>query len=461
LIKVYAMIGLPTESDDDLEELVRLAEDILAAGRRVTGGRKVQVKVSVGCFVPKAWTPFQWQPYAGVEELRRRIRFLKERFRRIRGARLTWSDPEEAALEALLSRGGRQLSSTIERAHDLGAVFDGWTDYVDLKAWRAALDQTGVDVDRELGERVLSEALPWDFMDAGVRKGFLKAEWRRALRETETEDCKWGHCYRCGIPGDGEDTRLAPTTLPVLGEALPENERPKAAAYKLRPEPRTPPAAEEKPQPPVHRRYRFVFTKGGDARWLSHRQVMDALERMVRAARLPVRFTEGYNPHIRLSMGPALPVGYEGRAEVFDVDCTAPLRPHHLERANSLLPEGVQILDARPLLPGVPKLGRVVAAARYRIAVTDGIDPWPESEARLSEEIRNGIRRWQLLDNGDLLVELNARQDNQLSVKKLLLALGVAGDRVARVPVIREMLVLEARNRGRDSSKTEPEVQVS
>jgi radical SAM family uncharacterized protein/radical SAM-linked protein len=463
LIKVYAMIGLPTETDEDLEELARLAEDLLAAGRRVTGGRKVQVKVSVGCFVPKAWTPFQWQPYAGVEELRRRIRFLKERFKRIRGARLTWSDPEEGALEALLSRGGRQLSATIERAHDLGAVFDGWTDHIDLEAWRRACEQTGVDIDNELGERALSGALPWDFIDAGVRKGFLKGEWRRALRETATEDCKWGRCYRCGIPGDGDDTRLAPATLPVLGESLPEADRPKAAAYTLRPEPRTPPVVEEKPQPPVHRRYRFVFTKSGDARWLSHRQLMDLLERMVRAARLPVRFTEGYNPHIRLSMGPALPVGYEGRAEVFDLDCTAPLRPQHLQRANALLPEGVEILDARPLLPGVPKLGRVVAAARYRIASTEDIDPWPASEAELSDQIRDGVRRWQILDDGDLAVELNARQEDgpQLSVKKLLLALGVAEDRVSRVPVTREMLIMEARDTKRKPSKPNTEVSPS
>ena len=463
LIKVYAMIGLPTETDDDLEELARLAEEILAAGRRVTGGRKVQVKVSVGCFVPKAWTPFQWQAFAGVDELSRRIAQLKKRFRRIRGARLTWSEPEEAALESILSRGGRGLSVAIERAHDLGAVFDGWTDFINLEAWQRALEETGVDVDCELGERELAEALPWDFIDAGVRKGFLKGEWRRALRETETEDCKWGHCYRCGIPGDGEDTQLAMTTLPVVGETLPEADRPKAAAYRLKPEPRIPPAPIAKPQPPVYRRYRFVFTKMGDARWLSHRQLMDALERMIRAAGLPVRYTEGFNPHIRISMGPALPVGYEGRAENFDVDCTAPLRKQHLDRANAMLPEGIEILDARPLLPGAPKLGRSVAAARYRVGTIAGIDSWPEDELALPDEMRCAVRRWRLLEDGSLLVDLNVRQEDgpQLSVKKLMLALGVHEQQVLRVPVTREMLVLEARDKGRGTAPESPEVAVS
>ncbi|HSN57619.1 MAG TPA: TIGR03960 family B12-binding radical SAM protein, partial [Candidatus Sulfomarinibacteraceae bacterium] len=203
-IKVYAMIGLPTETDDDLEELARLAEELVRTGRRIRG-RKVEVKVSVGCFVPKPWTPFQWQPFAGVEELGRRIRLLKDRFRRVKGARLTWAEPEEAALEALLSRGGRELAGTIERAHDLGAVFDGWHDHLNLDAWRRAVSETGVDLERELGGRELGETLPWDVVDAGVRKGFLKAEWRRALKEEATQDCKWGTCYQCGIPGDGAD----------------------------------------------------------------------------------------------------------------------------------------------------------------------------------------------------------------------------------------------------------------
>jgi uncharacterized protein (DUF2344 family) len=187
---------------------------------------------------------------------------------------------------------------------------------------------------------------------------------------------------------------------------------------------------------------------------------MDALERMIRAAGLPVRYTEGFNPHIRLSMGPALPVGYAGRAENFDVDCTAPLRNQHLDRANALLPDGVEILDARPLLPGAPKLGRLVAAARYRVA---GVEQWPESETGLPEEIRAGVRSWKQLDDGALLVELNARQEDgpQLSVKKLLLALGIHEERIPRIPVTREMLVLEARKKSRGPTEESSEALVS
>jgi len=449
LLKVYAMIGLPTETDDDLEELAVLAEDLVRVGRELRGG-KVEVKVSVGCFVPKAWTPFQWQPFVAPDELRRRIGLLKARFRRIKGARLTWSDPDESALEALLSRGDRRLSATIERAHDLGAVFDGWSDHLDLEAWRQALADTGIDLAVELGERDPSNPLPWDVIDAGVRKSYLRAEWRRAQRELQTQDCKWGHCYRCGIPGDGDDTRLAPATLPVIGDPLPEDQRPKAAAYRLRPEPRVPSAPVQERQPPVWRRVRFTYSKTGDARFLSHRQTMDALERVLRAAGVPVRYTEGFNPHVRLSMAPALPLGHEGAAEVFDVDCTAPVRPHHLETCNRLLPDGIRLLDCDPLVPGAPALGKAIRTARYLVAPTDR--PWPASPP---EATREGIRDWQLQPDGGLRLELNLRQTDgpTPSVKKVAGACGVATEDIPRLRVVRERLTLgPPSRRGRDEA---------
>ncbi len=451
-IKVYAMIGLPTETDDDLEELAVLAEDLASTGRRIRG-RRVEIKVSVGCFVPKAWTPFQWQPFVAVDELHRRIRWLKSRFRKIKGARLTWSNPEESALEALLSRGGRELSHTIERAHDRGAVFDGWHDHLDLDAWTNAIEETGIDLERQLGERQLGDPLPWDIIDAGVRKNYLKAEWRRALRETETEDCKWGHCSRCGIPGDGAETRLADGSLPLVGDALPRADHPKAAAYRLRPEPRILPPADDQAQTPVYRRHRFTFTKHGDARYLSHRQIMDALERALRAGRVPVRYTEGYNPHIRLSMGPALGVGHEGDAELFDVDCTAPVRREHVAATNRLLPIGVEITAVTPLLDGAPSLGKMISASRYRVAPVAGA-PWPDEPTAVDGTTADAILRWQVCGDGSLIVDLNARQTAGpvAGIRQLLTELGVGADEIGTLEVRRERLILSPARRAERSA---------
>ncbi len=446
-IKVYAMIGLPTETDDDLDELAVLAERLAAAGRRIRG-RKVQIKVSVGCFVPKPWTPFQWQPFVPADEQMRRIELLKHRFRRIKAARLTWSNPDESALEALLSRGGRELAATIERAHDLGAVFDGWHDHLDLEAWRQAIVDTEVDVDRELGERTFDQPLPWDVVGAGVRKGYLKAEWRRALREIATEDCKWGRCTRCGIPGDGDDTVLASPGLPLIGEAMAETDRPKAAAYRLRPEPRLPPSPDDSPQLPLYRRHRLTFTKLGDARFLSHRQIMDALERALRAGRVPVRYTEGFNPHIRLSMGPALGVGHEGSAELLDVDCTASVLPHHIAAVNRLLPEGVEITGVTPLLDGAPSLGKMISASRYVVGPTAGTR-WPDTTAALERTTEQAVLRWHVLDDGSLSVDLNARQKSGpvTSIKQVLGELGVPDEQLGALRIRRDRLVLSPPSR--------------
>ncbi len=443
LIKVYAMIGLPTETDEDLEELVRLTEQLVAMGRRIRG-RKVEVKVSVGCFVPKAWTPFQWEPFSGVEELERRIGLLRRRFRRIRGARLTWNEPREAALETILSRGDRRLGPVICRAHDLGAVFDGWNEQLDLGAWERALEEHGIDVEAALGEKDIHGPLPWDLIDAGVRKGYLKAELRRSRNEAATEDCKWGHCYRCGIPGDGGDIRLAAAKLPRPPEDVPApvaavSRDPDRSARPLHP---GPPAQ----QPAVHRKYRCTFAKRGDARYLSPRQVMDALERALRAAGVPVHYTEGYNPHIRLSMGPALPLGTEGLAESFDVDCTAAVGRHHMEAVNRRLPEGLEILDATPLLPGAPSLGKLADAARYRVAPLPE-RPWPGDPGELPPQIRDAVNRWELPEDGTLRLELALRTPtgSAPSLKKVLLALGVAEEELPLVRVVREAVLLRRR----------------
>jgi len=434
LVKVYAMVGLPTETDEDLEALVDLAQELAAAGRRIRSHR-AQVKVAVASFIPKPWTPFQWQPFGPLPELERRMQVLRERLRRASGVRLVLSNPRQSALEALLARGDRSLAATIERAHDLGAVFDGWSDHLDLEAWRRAIADTGVDLERELGPRSMDQLLPWDVVDAGVRKSFLKAEWRRAMTETVTPDCRRGECLRCGIPGDGDDIRLTPQVVGTGGSDVPAPAATAAAA---------PHARGDRSQPPVFRRYRCTFAKRGHARYLSHRQVMGALERALRAADVPTRYTEGFNPHIRLSMGPALAVGHEGLAELFDVDCTAPLRDNHVHTSNRFLPEGLELVGAQDLVPGAKSLGKMVAAGRYRIACRT-IDDWERRVAGAEAALGVSVRRWSVDKEGSLCVELNLRQGNGPtgSIKGLLAELGVGPDELALCRVTRELLLLE------------------
>jgi radical SAM family uncharacterized protein/radical SAM-linked protein len=403
LIKVYTMIGLPTETKSDLDELVTLVEDILARGRK--HGRK-QVNVSVGSFVPKSWTPFQWAPFDGVETLQKKLVYLKDRFRRVRGARMKWHEPREAEIECALSRGDRRMAGVLHRAWTMGVRFDGWNEHFRHDLWTKAFEAEGIPKDSYLRAYDTDEVLPWDVLDVSITKRFLQIELIKAKREWRTEDCKWGHCYACGVPGNGEDTVLAKSlpvvSLPLRPEAVsiaagerltlsaPVAQRPSApkAAYRQKAMPDLASAARRVPRQGQRVfRHRVTFTKTGDARLLSHRNTMDVLERAIRAAGLPARYSEGFNPHMKLSMGPALPLGLESRHEVFDVEGNAPFDADAAGRINEKLPPGIAVVELRQLSPADPALSKAVKSARYSVRLDS-----EEHIARVGDALANGWR---------------------------------------------------------------------
>jgi radical SAM family uncharacterized protein len=395
LIKVYTMIGLPTEADADLDELVTLVRDILAQGRR--HGVKPTVHVSIGSFVPKSFTPFQWFPFDGVETLQRKLAYLKERFRSVKGAKLKWHEPKEAEIEALLSLGDRRMSAALLEVWKRGGRFDGWSEHFSWERWNEALEAAGIPKERHLRAKETTEPLPWDVVDASIKKRWLEIEWKKSLREMLTEDCKWGHCYACGVPGNGKDTVLASPmpALPVFAAAPPPDaaraseleagrgsayaEPAKGAAYRQKATPDLLPLRERRsvggaaaPVPETARTVRFTFEKLGDTRYLSHRNTMDVLERALRAARLPLRYTEGYNPHPRMSMGPALPLGQESRHELFDVDVLEAISAEHVAAVNARLPEGLRVTACHDLPKGARSLGATATEAVYRFVLPNG-----------------------------------------------------------------------------------------
>jgi len=373
LIKVYTMIGLPTETEADLDELVTLVEGILAQGRK--HGRK-NVNVSVGSFVPKSWTPFQWAPFDGVALLESKLAHLKDRFRRVRGAKMKWHEPREAEIECVLSRGDRRAGRILHTAWKSGVRFDGWTEHFRYDLWTKAFDAEGIPKESYLRAHDLDEILPWDVLDVSIKKRWLQIELLKAKKEMRTEDCKWGHCYACGVPGNGEDTVLARgmTALPAFDAATAPVSDPaayrdvaKGAAYRQKAMPDLPAASRRVAPGDQVFRHRVAFSKTGDARLLSHRNTMDVLERAIRAAGLPARYTEGFNPHMKLSMGPALALGGESRHEVFDVDGRAPFPADAAARINAKLPDGVEVLEVRTVAAGEPSLAKAVKGARYAV----------------------------------------------------------------------------------------------
>ncbi len=212
-VKLYFMIGLPTETDEDVRGIGALVGRVLAAAREATpadqrGG--VRVGVSVSTFVPKAHTPFQWEPQIPLEEVGRRHGILREAMPH-KGVDLSWHDPDASFLEGVLARGGREVADVIEAAWRAGAVFDAWSEEFDLGIWLDAMARCGVDGTGLANEpRGPDRPLPWDHIDTGLARRFLLSERERAYSGVITEDCTFTDCTGCGVcPSLGVDIRLS------------------------------------------------------------------------------------------------------------------------------------------------------------------------------------------------------------------------------------------------------------
>lgn len=207
-IKLYFMIGLPGETEEDVQAIADLVRAVLAQGREVIG-RRAQVHASVGTFVPKPHTPFQWAPTDTAETIRAKQRLLRQALRRDRNIRLSLVDPEETLLEAWLSRGDRRLAEVVYRAWQKGAKFDAWDEGRRLDLWLAAFAESGLNPDFYAHRRrLIDEPFPWDHISVAVRKEFLAQDYLRSQQGETRIDCRH-RCYACGILPTFADLRFA------------------------------------------------------------------------------------------------------------------------------------------------------------------------------------------------------------------------------------------------------------
>jgi len=197
-LKLYFMLGLPTETEEDVEQIVQLVAKIRSVGRTAKGGMP-QIRISLSTFIPKPHTPFQWVAQESEQQLSAKHELLKLRLRR-KGSRLSWQEPKVSLLEAALSRGDRRLGKVIYGAWKSGSTFDAWDEHFDYQKWLRAFDENGLEPDfYAQRERPLDEPLPWAHIDAGVTSAFLKREYQRAVEGKETPDCRYQSCTACGL----------------------------------------------------------------------------------------------------------------------------------------------------------------------------------------------------------------------------------------------------------------------
>jgi radical SAM superfamily enzyme YgiQ (UPF0313 family) len=215
-IKLYFLIGLPTETDEDTLGIATLARQCVAIGRKYN--KTASITVSVGGFVPKGFTPFQWFGQNTMEELQRKVHLLRDELRRDHQVKLKWHDPKATMAEGIASRGDRRIGAVIEHVWRNGGTFQEWSEHFDLQLWLDGLEEAGLTVeDTVYRHRHEDEILPWDHLSAGLHKDFLWQDWRDALAEVGLEDCRWTPCYDCGACTGYSIEHVVASAVPPAG----------------------------------------------------------------------------------------------------------------------------------------------------------------------------------------------------------------------------------------------------
>ncbi|HUI45565.1 MAG TPA: TIGR03960 family B12-binding radical SAM protein [Nitrospirota bacterium] len=358
VLKLYFMIGLPTETEEDLDGIIRLTLDLLTLGKTATK-RHVQINITVSTFVPKPHTPFQWFGQATREMIEAKQAYLAKGLR-MKGIVLKPHNPETSLIEGAFARGDSSVGRVIEEAVRLGCRFDGWSECFDFKKWEQAFRACSMDPAAYACRKFdQDEPLSWDFIHTGVTKKFLQQEYRRAVEETVTENCRV-QCEACGIGClEGGTPQLGMPTKTIQKIQQMAYTGSAGSAGRVHP-------AEVKPR----HRIRVKFSKTGRLRFLSHLDLMNLFQRAAARASVPIAFSHGFNPHPKIAFGPAISVGMESTSEYLDMETSAFINLLETTKAlNSTLPDGLRILESRMIPSKTPSLSGSISRYRYEIDV--------------------------------------------------------------------------------------------
>jgi radical SAM family uncharacterized protein/radical SAM-linked protein len=339
-LKLYFMIGLPTETDEDIQAINDMAFKALKIAKRNIN-RFVNISITVSPFVPKSHTPFQWHGQIPIDETRKKLQYLKKTINN-KKFKYKGHNEEMSLLEAVFARGDEKLSVLIEKAWELGCRLDGWSDIFDFSKWIEAMGKTGID-GPFYAERYIKkdEVLPWDNIDIGVKKDFLCREYENAMKGEKTLDCR-KVCNACGLECQKDRDGLCMTGITDRrSRTTHHNEKV---------------------------RVRAQFSKTGIMRCLSHLEVVSVILRGMRRAKMPLDFSQGFSPKPLISFGPSLSVGVAGEKEYFDMEVFIPFDvKFYMDVLNNTLPEGIRIQKMAIIPKNEPSLSSFIKRYEYEI----------------------------------------------------------------------------------------------
>ncbi|HKQ71106.1 MAG TPA: TIGR03936 family radical SAM-associated protein, partial [Polyangiaceae bacterium] len=384
-MKLYFMIGLPTEEDEDVRGIVATGARALGVGRKLQGN-KAKVTVSVSSHVPKPHTPFQWSAMDKPDDLVRKQRLLEADARLARGVDLKTHGVDESVLEGVFARGDRSLCDVIEHAWKNGCRFDSWAEHLKLDVWHAAFEKFGIDTSIFLGTIPVTARLPWDHIDVGLADGFLAKEYRKSLKNRLSPPCgktigSFVHytnveaaeadkrplvCYDCGVACDltqMRDERIAFLTKMGAQRRLPI--APGGEPVRRTPGKRRPPVPRTEAPP----RYRFKFEKVGPTALLGHLDLIRAFPRVMRRIGAPLAYSQGFHPKPDMTFSPALSLGVVSLAEFVDVKVMSEFDPSQvLDEMTAAASEGLVFRAGVRLGPEDAGITKIVSGARYVLA---------------------------------------------------------------------------------------------
>ncbi len=341
-MKLYFMTGLPTETMDDVKAIAELARKVRAQGRPSMGrqGKKRQVTVSAGTFVPKPHTPFQWEKQIDINESRQRINLIRDELR-TKAFNVKWHDPRQSFLEGVFSRGDRRLSKVILQAWRKGARLDAWTDSMRPDLYEEAGREQGIDLAAYLEARPVDSRLPWDHIASGVDPDYIRKEREKAWKEAYTPDCRKGKCQVCGVC---DFKSIRPVVFgrkkedAVSTDAVSTGKGRKTVLSRHE--------AEGKAGTGARHFCRICYSKTGPARFLGHLEMVHAFHRAARRAGVPMAYSSGFHPMPRVAFGQPLSLGMESLMEEAVMEITSPVPAQEIkDLLNSEMPQGLSILQ--------------------------------------------------------------------------------------------------------------------
>ncbi len=342
-LKLYFMIGLPTETMDDIEDIISLVAKI--SGKVRAASKRRSVHVSISPFSPKPHTPFQREQMESCENLLEKGRYIKQSLKHLKNVKVSYRNPQITYLETVMARGDQNVGSLIYEAWKNGAKLDGWDEFFNFQKWVDAANQNEITLSNYVRKIEDTEVLPWQMISTGVSHQFLINERNKAIQQITTSDCRNGNCLDCGVCGNN----LHPVVL---------NEKRSLTNFTQEIQ------SEKRIEKTDQFLYRIHYSKGENLRFLGHIDMVSIFHRAFQIANIPLAYSNGFNRHAKISFGPPLPLGVAGLNESFDVTTVSQLTTNLID-LNKWLPEGLIIKSVDPVSGKTASINEQIKAAKY------------------------------------------------------------------------------------------------